>query len=232
MNEFSKDNQTRLWAAAMRTYVLNCERVYSSLDTTEARRRYSTLAFAGIFERIEQIPELKGLLGLSVTRDVFDFFDDIHRGRDHPWLSLGPFGGLQHYTKTEERIRTYALIGVEILIEAAGGRRGAKKHAFTVVANAATSAGFKLSAERIKGLYYELQRGSFPHPRLISEFVANFWMGEAGQGSIAVCEHGSPVHRCGMSRGGRCVRIFEAAEAYLPGLFAEVEFKQTRKRRT
>ncbi len=232
MSNVPKDAQTRLWGGALRTYVLKCERVYSSLDTEEARRRYATLAIAGIFERIEHIPELKGLLSLSITRDVFDFFDDIHRGRDHPWRSLGPFGGLQHYTKTEERIRTYALIGVEILIEAAGGRRGAKKQAFTLVAEAAMSAGFELSAKRIKGLYYELQRGSFPHPRLISEFVANFWMGEAGAGSIAVCEHGSPVHRCSMSHDSRCVRIFKAAEAYLPGLFAEAEFKQTRKHRT
>ena len=211
-----------VWAAAVQSHLLDSEKVYRILKDDDARRRYATLTLGGLFERLEQIPALKGLLHLHVCRDTLDFFDDLHRGRDHPWRSLGPFGGLQQYTKVEERARAHALVGVEIMIDAAGSRRGAKKIAFECVAGHAAKAGYDLSPARIKGLYYELQKGRFPHPNLVTTFVSDFWQGNAASGEIARCEHGHPVHRCSETNGGRCANIYAIAETYLPGLFVIV----------
>lgn len=210
------------WEWEVQAYLLQCEATYRALGGDTERRRYATLALGGLFERLERIPALNDLLHHRAFRDILDFFEDLHRGRDHSWRSLGPFGGLQKYTTTEERIRVYALAGVEILIEAAGAKRGAKKSSFERIAEVAKASGHDLSAARVKGLYYELQAGRYPHPELVRMFISNFWMGKAAVGEVALCNHGYPVHTCAESKGGRCSDICRVAELYLPGLFMNV----------
>ena len=211
----------RKWAFEMQSYLIDCEVNYRAIDSDEGRRRYATLTLSGLLERLEKVPPLKGLLSVHACRDVVFFLEDLHRGRDHAWRSLGPFGGLQQYTMTEQFVRTRALTGVEIIIDALGPRRGAKKFAFEHVSVLAKQAGHDLSAARIKGLYYELQAGRFPHPEFVTHFVSTWWLGQGDPEKIARCDHGHPIHACAQSGGGRCEHILVLADRWLPGLFNE-----------
>lgn len=192
------------WLGEMRDFAAKSEFVYLSLGSDEERRRYSTAALAGMLERLERMPEMKGVGALQWVRDHLDFMDDLHRGRDHPWRSLGPFGGLQKYTSAEQRLRVDLLICLEILVDAIGGARGSKKEAFAILHSVTSSRNLGLSLSRIRGLYFEFQRGEFPHPELVANFTQSYWHNNPPSKAFARCEHGDPVHQCRMSDNGRC----------------------------
>jgi len=192
------------WLREMRDFAAQSEFVYHSLESDEERRRYSTAALAGMLERLERMHEMKGVGTLQWVRDHLDFMDDLHRGRDHPWRSLGPFGGLQQYTSAEQRFRVDLLVCLEILIDAVGGGRGSKKEAFAILHDATSSRSLGLSLSRIRGLYFEFQRGAFPHPELVATFTQSYWHNNPPSAGFARCEHGDPVHQCRASDNGRC----------------------------
>ena len=215
------DDYATAWIAEMRARIMSAEELYRRQVDEEGRRRVATLQLAGIFQQLEGVEDLAGLGNLSSIRDLLDFLDDLHRGREHQWRYLGPFGGNQQYNKEEERFRSGILIAVELYLDALGPRHGHKMRTYRYVAELAQSYGHRISAGRVKTLHHEYVSGRFVGSEFVREFVRSFWFAETvgTARSPALCDHGFPVQRCLMSQGGRCRDILKLASKFIPGVF-------------
>jgi len=216
------------WVRELAQFVIRCDAMYAAQTDAASERRASTICFAGILERLDRISTLKGIGSLPVCRDALDFFDDIERGRDHPWRSLGPFGGAQQLTRSEQRLHAGAMIAVEMLVDAAGNARGAKTRAYEFVSKELADSGRTLSVSTLRGLHRKYRRGELSCEREVQIFLTTFWnpKPEAVERGI-LCEHGEPIHSCSTSGGGSCANIARTTEFYIRGIFADEMFLQT-----
>lgn len=215
------------WNEEMAKFLVDMNRAYQGFDGPDDRRRAASIMIIGMMERLDRLPLTKGVGGLPVARGMIDFLQDIHHGREHPWRSLGPFGGAQQQTQFERRLHAGALIAIEMLVDAYGSKHGSKARAYEFVSRELKTCERPMSVSSLRGLHWKYGLGELPCAMEVRMFLNEQWHADPDATTPFGCIHGDPIHHCRATDGQRCSEIVNAAEFYVRGMFGEEVFSQT-----
>ncbi|MEH3099831.1 hypothetical protein [Sphingomonas adhaesiva] len=211
----------------MAKFLSDMNTAYEELSDPDDRRRAASIVVVGMMERLDRLPLTKGVGGLPVTRGMIDFLQDLHHGREHPWRSLGPFGGAQQQTQFERRLHAGALIAIEMLVDAYGSKRGSKAKAYEFVSREMKDCDRPMSVSSLRGLHWKYGLGELPCALEVDMVLNEQWRAGPDAKAPIRCLHGDPIHHCEVSDGQRCSEIIPATEFYVRGMFGEEVFLQT-----
>ncbi|MEE8612481.1 MAG: hypothetical protein V3V60_07880 [Sphingomonas aquatilis] len=215
------------WNEEVAKFLIEMNTAFEDLSDPGDHRRAASVVVIGMMERLDRLPSTKGLGGLPVVRGMIDFLQDLHHGRDHPWRSLGPFGGAQQQTQFERRFHAGALIAIEMLVDAYGGKRGSKTKAYEFVSEEMKTCERPMSVSSLRGLHWKYGLGEVPCALEVNMVLDEQWRAGPNAASPIRCPHGDPIHHCSETEGERCFDIIPATEFYVRGIFSEELFLQT-----